>query len=616
MEQLLFKRERLAAEKLELADERKHIYLAEKENAELTGEPMNNMGVEFMDERIDMISAEISYLSARIRALQSEAAGELMDDATSEGSAASSSRQHHHTVVEKRVTFADEIVSDAPGAPADEWMDMDAMEEQFNVPAAAAPEVAYDMSIKILKSLEVDECRRIAEGLMDDIVNVRTSECNRQVTMQNLERTVHDLRRTLIVMKRAAIATTVDNERRIRKLEGGNSSISSMGGSDDEKDSAIDVKIEEYITNGNTIFDKIYEDGLRGMITTPEPGSTDYYSTSSASPNGNSVDEATAAQQLLSPLMSPASTTGSQSSGAPTRPELLSTMHMNPTNSTTTPIITNNNKPHPALTEMGKYINRDTTPSPDRFFNMIQKRMSWQQQQQHQQQQRSDSPMAISMINPAEFARYTTTDRESSTSSIRSSHFRRSSIQSDHSNSQPDSSTSSSASSLRKRAFSLQQPPPVPTRRRASLRELSMMGSTTSTTSSTDLPPASPFYYHQQQQQQPQYYHHKELPVSPRVSASVIYPHHHHQQQQQQQQQRVATLRRPSSVATFAPYHNSSTLTSQTMERASSNNVFDRLSQTPTRASSAKMQYRHSISSIDDLQPPRTSSAMSGTYYN
>ncbi|CAO3591227.1 unnamed protein product [Absidia cylindrospora] len=640
MEQLLFKRERLATEKLELAEERKQIYLAEKQNAEHTGEPMDNMGVEFMDERIDMISAEISYLSARIRALQSEAAGEMMDDNTTTTTTTEAPTKHQP---EKRVTFADEIISDSAAAsfaaPHDEWMDMDAMEEQFNVPSTAAPELAYDMSIKILKSLEVDECRRIAEGLMDDIVNVRTSECNRQVTMQNLERTVHDLRRTLIVMKRAAIATTVDNERRIRKLEGGRCS------SDDEKDSAIDVKIEEYINNGNTIFDKIYEDGLRGMITTPEPGSTDYYPRSAStngSPNGSytgsggggdsGVGEAVA---LLSPLMSPASTTGSttNSSQGPTRPELLS-------NAST---ITTNKHPI-ALTEMAKHINRDTTPSPDRFFNMIQKRMSWQQHQQ----QRSESPMAISMINPAEFARYSTTDRESSTSSLRSSHFRRSSVQSDQSSSQPESSNSSQGGSARQRAFSLQQPP-VTTRRRASLRELSVMGNTTTTTTTatvstapppprhvhTNQPdPTSPAYHQQQllQQsssfyQQPppsQYYHNKDLPVSPRVSASVVHHHNH-----QQQQHRVPTLRRPSSVATFAPHSTTMSSMGHAMERGSSagggggsNNVFDRLSQTPTRASSAKMQFRHSISSIDDLQhqqwdpTQRSSSVMSGTFYN
>ncbi|KAI9306627.1 hypothetical protein BJ944DRAFT_45116 [Cunninghamella echinulata] len=647
MEQLLFKRERLATEKLELVEERKQIYILEKENSELCGQPMDTMGIEFMDERIDMISAEISYLSARIRALQSDAAGEMMDDSTDNLS------QKHHAP-EKRVTFADEIISDATaaaiGGPQDEWTDMDTWEEQFNVPANAAPEVVYDMTIKILKSLEGDECRRIAEGLVDDIVNIRTSECNRQVTMQNLERTVHDLRRTLIVMKRAAIATTVDNEQRIRKLEEKINGGSSMT-SDDEKDSAIDVKIEEYINSGNTIFDKIYEDGLRGLITTPEPGSTEYYQISSHSNNvspvgsslgGNSSDET----NLLSPLISPdsASTFGSASNGPPIRPGLLNNanngnnnnanynnnnnIHINMSSSS----IVNNNglKPPASLTDKGTFVSRETTPSPDRFFNMIQKRMSLQQQQQH----RSDSPLSISMLNPAEFARYATADRESSTSSIRSSHLRRSSIQSDLSSSHQGSTHSSSQNSngsitLRKRAFSLQQPP-VPTRRRASLRELSLMGTNASTATPRHNihaggPPAPPSDI---MSPPSPYHHHKDMQVSPRISASVIHQQHHYQQQQQRS---TTPLRRPSSVSTFAhhPSMGSSSLSTHgaNMERVSStgsvnNNVFDRLSQTPTRASSAKMTYRHSISSMDELHqrwdsPSRSSSVMSGTYaYN
>ncbi|OAD72759.1 hypothetical protein PHYBLDRAFT_158983 [Phycomyces blakesleeanus NRRL 1555(-)] len=63
------------------------------------------------------------------------------------------------------------------------------------------------------------------------------------------------------------------------------------------------------------------------------------------------------------------------------------------------------------------------------------------------------------------------------------------------------------------------------------------------------------------------------------------------------------------------------------MERAAStssvtssgNNVFDRLSQTPTRASRAKMAHRHSSGSLEDLRMhwdlERSSSSMSGSYY-
>ncbi|KAI9499210.1 hypothetical protein BDB00DRAFT_223398 [Zychaea mexicana] len=553
MEQLLVRRERLASEKLDLLEERKHIYLAEKENADATGEPMDTMAIELMDERIDLMSAEISYLSARIRALQSEAAGEsLEDEMGNAGSAIAAAR------TEKHVTFADEIITNP--APTDEWADMDAFEEQFSVPSNAAPEMAYDITVKLLKSLEADECKRIAESLVEDIMDLRMSECNRQVTQQNLEKTVMDLRRTLIVMKRAAIATTVENERRIRKLEERSSPDAEARGA-----SPIDAKIEEYINGGNTIFDKIYEDGLRGMIATPEP---DIELTAVGGNGADSSGSSVASTSFIADdiLM----------------PSTASTVEESPSSPQKSPTLGCSKPPQPLKSMVDKRSpGRDTTPSPDRFYNMIQKRLSWQQRAGG-----SESPVPITMISPAEFARYAT-DRDSSTSSIRSSHLRRSSVQSDYSSSQSANSwnnTVSSASSQqqqqqqRKRAYTLnnlqqqqqqqQQQQPQQPRHRASLRELSLVGSaagpipngreTAEVNDMVQHPPPLP-------------------PSSPLANYSSI-----QRQYKRQTMPSLSTLERPTTPA---------------------NNVFDRLSQTPTRASRAKMSYqRHSSGSVDELR--------------
>ncbi|KAI8144990.1 hypothetical protein BJV82DRAFT_604431 [Fennellomyces sp. T-0311] len=534
MEQLLFRRERLAAEKLELIEERRHIYLAEKENAEATGQAMDTLALDFTDERIDLISAEISYLSARVRALQSEAAGDAISDGSDTGSVGSNPAvmQQPHQRQEKRVAFADDIVSESITPQGDGWADMDVFEEQFSVPASAAPEMAYDILVKLIKTLELDEAKVIAEALIEDIMNLRMSDSNGQVTIQNLEKTVHDLRRTLIVMKRAAITTTVENERRIRKLEERDfGRRGSRHNADD--DSAIDVKIEEYINSGNTIFDKIYEDGIRGVVGTPEP---------MIDSRRSSIASFTADEPLLpppSPVTSPtyvtqSSTRGSGAGGV---------------------------RPPVSLTDKGnRHANaREATPSPDRFLNMIQRRLSWQQRIANG----SESPIPMVMANPSEFARYSN-DLEPSTPS-RSNHIRRSSMQSDHSSSQH------SSASLRKRAYSLQQPP-VPQRRRTSLRGLSML--------QYDNEPQSP-------------------PTQPVATMS-------YQQRFQQPPQRP----------TIGPVVSSS---SMAMERAhSAGNVFDRLSQTPTRASRAKMAYRYSSGSVEDLRQQweieRASSALSGSY--
>ncbi|KAG2218460.1 hypothetical protein INT45_003004 [Circinella minor] len=551
MEQLLVRRERLAGEKLELLEERKHIYLAEKENADATGEPMDTMAIELMDERIDLMSAEISYLSARIRALQSEAAGESMDDDMVNGN----NGVQQHSRPEKHVTFADEIITNP--TPTDEWADMDAFEEQFSVPTNAAPEMAYDITVKLLKSLESDECKRIAESLVEDIMDLRMSECNRQVTQQNLEKTVMDLRRTLIVMKRAAIATTVENERRIRRLET-SPDIQARG------PSPMDVKIEEYINGGNTIFDKIYEDGLRGMIATPEPdiemiGASNHGADSS----GSSVASTSfIADDIMMPSMESIMDESAATLVSPQKSPTLSYTSLND----------NNNKPPQPLKSMveKRTPGRDATPSPDRFFNMIQKRLSWQQRAGG-----SESPVPITMISPAEFARYAT-DRDSSTSSIRSSHLRRSSLQSDYSSSQSANSWNNTISSTgsqqqqqqRKRAFTVngQQQP----RQRASLRELSLVGSAAGpipngreTTEGNDIvqqhPPPLP-------------------PSSPLANYSSL-----QRQYKRQTMPSLSTIERPTTP--------------------SSGNVFDRLSQTPTRASRAKMSYqRHSSGSMEELR--------------
>ncbi|KAG2221922.1 hypothetical protein INT45_013258 [Circinella minor] len=607
MEQLLFRRERLAAEKLELIDERRHIYLAEKENAEATGQPMDTLALDFTDERIDLISAEISYLTARVRALQSEAAGDAIasSDGSETGSIASGGsggsttgqlQQHHHQLqqqraaIEKRVAFADDIINESMtprrNDDGDGWADMDAFEEQYSVPASAAPETAYDVLSKLIKTLELDEAKGISEGLVEDIMNLRMSDTSRQVTIQNLEKTVHDLRRTLIVMKRAAITTTVENERRIRKLEEKSIHTSGRRGSRQQSimgddDSAIDVKIEEYINSGNTIFDKIYEDGIRGVVSTPEPQLIDSRRSSIASFGGTN-DEV-----LLpppSPITSPTYVTGSSNGGG------------GGGGGSKRNSLNGGVRPPVSLTDKGNRHapTREATPSPDRFLNMIQRRLSWQQRMANG----SESPIPFVMANPSEFARYST-DRESSTPSpIRNNHIRRSSMQSDHSSSQHSSSqhSSSQTGSLRKRAYSLQQPP-VPQRRRSSLRELSMYqqqlqhnnnNNNINNNNGNGNGNGNEYYYDPQQ--------------SP--SAQPVATMSYQQRFQQPPRPNIGPVVSASSIA---------------MERAhSAGNVFDRLSQTPTRASRAKMAYRYSSGSMEELrqqwEAERASSALSGSY--
>lgn len=572
MEQLLIRRERLVEEKLELEEERDQVYHVEKEHEETTGQPMDTIAIELMDERIDLISAEISYLSARISTLQYEAAKEAMQ-AEENGTLVVKNTSPRPP---KHVTFADEIITEP--VANDDWADVDGFEDQFSVPANAAPEMAYDITSKLIKSLEYDECKRIIENLVDDIMDLRMSECNRQLTVQNLEKTVIDLRRTLIVMKRTAISSTAENERRIRHLKMSDHSaidMLMMNAGDDVDDSH---SLDEYINNGNTIFDKIYEDGVRGLIKEAP--------VMSRSPTSEAMYSSPEQQQQQQQQMS-----------LPNSP-VASPPYVSNTYPSAGTHASNSNKP-PLPVQMMESISkniilpRESTPSPDRFYNMIQKRLSWQTRVSGDETLTEEDELlraaaavaeaATTAASPPDFGHYVT-DHESSTSSIRSSHLRRSSIQSDM----------SSLSSWNQKSMN----------RISSTSNINITGPSQNNNNNNrrpqrNLPPPPP-------------------PMSPLLSH--IPPHQHTDDHQSPlfttsyQQQRF--MRRP--LPPLMP-------SASTFERPTTPSVFDRLAQTPTRASRAKMNYRHSSSSVDDLrkrweldqqqqQQQRSASVMSDNY--
>lgn len=547
MEQLLIRRETLVEEKIELEDERDQVFLVEKEHEEATGEPMDTIAIELMDERIDLISAEISYLLARIRTLQSEAAEEALQAEESGASVVKTASPRPA----KHVTFADEIITEP--ISNDEWDDVDAFDEQFSVPVNAAPEMAYDITSKLIKSLESDECKRIIENLVDDIMDLRMSECNRQVTVQNLEKTVTDLRRTLIIMKRTAISNTIENEKRIRHLEINEENMMDMMIHDDD-----DNLIEEFMNNGNTIFDKIYEDGVRGLLgdMPPAPSTTNELPVSTAM-----VPSSSSYHQQISLPNSPVAS-----------PPYLNNVYA----------VNNPNPPIPTqmIDNLKKSVitPRDTTPSPERFYNLAQQRLSWQncvgenETPTYMEDDRLGSPSYSNVMTtnnntgPPEFNHYVT-DHESSTSSIRSSHLRRSSIQSDMSSlSSWNQKTMMRGSSSHTATAPLLPEPARPTVTRIS--PLMAHINQNNQTIQTELDSYENYRTPEQQREE----------LSPIFTNSCL-------------QQRL--IKRP-----LPPIMSSAS----SFERPSTPTVFDRLAQTPTRASRAKMNYRHSSGSVDDLR--------------
>lgn len=599
MKQLLAKRNDLSQRKVEYMSERELLILDEDSKHLST---IDHAFRQVIDENIETVEAEISYLNARIHAIHNDAAAEIMQD----------DEQEEEIVVmdatrpEKRVTFADHGQEPKAGEETeDEWLDMDALEERYSLPVSAGPEQSLEMISKLLKSMADDESGYVMESVIDDIVLLRMEEHNNKMSIQQLEKSTQDLRRTLIVMKKAAIDTTIENEKKLKRLQqqqqqGSSrrtslsrdrscsklSNHSSPTEDSSDADSAIDLYPEEQYQHVETLFEKIYSDGINGKIDYPTESAVTL-----------------AAENELSPYLRPHPTGGvstNNKSGAPMKPS-------------TSPLANR----------------RDSMSSPEQFLQQLLQTPS-------NVRQTPPSPL----MKPAEFTRYQQ-DRESSTSSIRSGIRRRSSVQSDtgswsslYSSSHGFSQQmirASSGSKLppqqpepvqqqqplpppptilnRRRAFSFQQPPsatpstpPSTLRRRSLLREL------------TNLPPTQP----EPQPKSPLYQQNFDTPSSKTdysTHGTTLIPAFNNSSilLQKQRSQSVLAMHAPAvnipRPSTAMKRMDSSPNNSFELRRsAAANNVFDRLSSGHTQASSAKSarrrgaNYRYSSSSIEDLR--------------
>ncbi|KAL9543052.1 hypothetical protein MBANPS3_008295 [Mucor bainieri] len=648
MKQLLAKRNDLSQRKIEYLSERELLVL-DQDTKDLSS--IDNAFRQVIDENIETVEAEISYINARIHAIHNDAAAEIMqeDEQDDEIIDMSHSKQ-------KRVTFVEAQVHQANTEEQEEdnWHDMDALEERYSLPASAGPEQSLEMISKIFRSLADDEARYVMETIIDDMVLLRMEEHNSKMSIQQLEKSTQDLRRTLIVMKKAAIDTTIENEKKLKRLTmqqqqqhgiSGGSVYSTHGGSrrtsmsreyssskmscrssptnedSSDADSAIDLHNEDQYQHVETMFEKIYTDGLSGKVPT-----YDY---------GVAMAEATApvimAENELSPYLRPHPVTNNAAAAAAAAGNKAgkATTVQAPMKPSTSPLVSRR---------------RDSMSSPEQFLLQFM-----------QTPKDVRPPPSSPLMKPAEFTRYQH-ERESSTnSSVRNRSLppsipRRSSLQSDngswcsiyssnHGYSQQmirASSGGSGASRLsgssvapnepqplqqqqqqqqqppppqppttilnRRRAFSFQQPPsptpnsgPHPMRRRSLLRELTnpemdQIANKDYAHHGTALIPTFSSNNSQQQQHNGTVRPHSVLALHAAAAAAASTP-------------------RPSSKASTV-YPNvrreSPNNSFELRKSAAANNVFDRLSSGHTHASQAKKRlgnyHRYSSSSIDDLR--------------
>ncbi|KAG0069747.1 hypothetical protein BGZ90_000099 [Linnemannia elongata] len=224
MEDMLKKRERLKNEKQELEAERLRVVQAQEENAIANGGLLLDFASEpqYMDDRITMIDAEVAYINARIRALQAEAAA-----------------LGFVTAIEKNHHYSDEETGLDGTRDEEELMTklirQGMAEDAMGLPPGSGASVAFESSISILRSMDLNESREFLEMLFEDMVTVRGHENGLQVQVSNQEKVIEELKRALQAMRQAAVGATLGYEKRCDGLE---QKLRLLGGSSDHLNGA------------------------------------------------------------------------------------------------------------------------------------------------------------------------------------------------------------------------------------------------------------------------------------------------------------------------------------------------------------------------------------------
>ncbi|KAI9592457.1 hypothetical protein BDF19DRAFT_416176 [Syncephalis fuscata] len=165
LDELSGKRDRLQNERQALVEERTLILNEEEEATGMSPDPSTPL---YMDERIELIEAEVDYMDARIRGLRVEAAQMNLWE------------------------------------PGPGWLGRD---------------TAYDSAVQMLQDLPSSEARRMLWFFVDEVIRLRVDQWSRQMAVGEMEKSMMDMRRTLLMMRKTAVAAAVEYEKRLRQME-------------------------------------------------------------------------------------------------------------------------------------------------------------------------------------------------------------------------------------------------------------------------------------------------------------------------------------------------------------------------------------------------------------
>ena len=184
-EELLRKRETLSQEKQDLLDEQEQLRFRIDELSQNAKLPVDFENLTMLrqqhqetENRVEIINAEVKYVSSRIHSIQLEAAQAQGDELAKMGGS---------------------MISLANPPP-----DMN---------------TSYDNAVEIMKSMDQVEAKKLLELLIEDLIALKLSERTRSLEIQEMEKESEDLRKALQSMRKAAIDANLENEKKILEYE-------------------------------------------------------------------------------------------------------------------------------------------------------------------------------------------------------------------------------------------------------------------------------------------------------------------------------------------------------------------------------------------------------------
>ncbi|KAK4521692.1 uncharacterized protein ATC70_004225 [Mucor velutinosus] len=165
-EELIQKRDRLREEQRELLAERQLILKEErKSSTECTlNEP------QYMDERIDLITLQVDTLNQQI--------------------------SH---ILEQKQSDDDEL-------DEKNWMDIIDKDLQIDFfDPATDSQVAYEIALSLIRSMQPEEARLISESLLEDIILLKTDQSTSSTLVRHLNSMLYSLQTGLVQMRRAVM---------------------------------------------------------------------------------------------------------------------------------------------------------------------------------------------------------------------------------------------------------------------------------------------------------------------------------------------------------------------------------------------------------------------------